>query len=297
MKQLPTELDYNNGVGVLQPGQFRISASGLADFFSNTRQWFGDNLLGEKSFSGSQATLLGTCVHFILETYAKHQSFPDHNRQELANYITKCTDPSYANYIEGSDRTRCEFQYKIMGQNAVNNYLQQNMPVCVEPFVATEILPNIFAGGSIDNLTNGQPLTDNSIESLRNTGGMCIVDYKTSSLTPSRLPDTIPFKYRLQLLEYAYVLKQEYNITTDRIRIVYVTTDDCGRISEKTVKPLIDYPSTVIVLSENILPEDMEYISGILHLIAESVHLWQTKPELRHILAHDYRLKQSETTT
>jgi len=294
-KQLKTALDYNNGTGVLKEGDFRISASGLADYFSNTRQWFGDNLMDEKSFSGNNATLRGTAVHWILETYAKTQDFGPEEKQELENYIMKCTDPEYEDYIEDSDKENVNTQYKVMGQTAVNNYLQDNMPVCVEPFVTTEILPGIHAGGSIDALNNGHPMGDNDIESLRGTGGICITDYKSSSA--KSLPDAINFKQRLQLLEYVYVLKKEYDITVDRIRIVYITTDDCGRISEKTQKPLKDYPSQVKVITENVFSHDIEYIEGILKLIADSVHRWNTVPADRYLLAQDHRLKLPENAT
>jgi len=291
-KQLMTKLDYNNGVGVLSEGDFRIGASSIADFFSNTRQWFGDNLLGEKSFIGNQATLRGTCTHFCAERFALTKTFTPEDKQEVLNYILKSTNQDYEDYIPDSDAEDATTQYAKMGSVLVNDYVIHNMPVCVEAFVASEILPGIFVGGSIDALYNGRPLSDNKIESLRNTSGMVIVDYKTSSST--RLPDSIAFKHKLQLLTYAYVLRKEYNITSDRIRIVYVTTEVVGEISPKTGKQFKSYPSEVKVLTENVTEQDFEYIEGIIHLIAESVDRWKKVPTDRYLLAKDYRLKFSE---
>lgn len=290
-KQLQTKLDYNNGTGILEPGDFRISASGIADYFSQTNTWYRDNLMGESSFNGSQATLIGSLIHFCAEQYAKQQTLTADDRQQLSNYLTKSTDQSYADHIEGTNRADAEAHYKIMGQTLINDYVATNMPCCVEPFIAHEVLPGIYVGGSVDNLTNGAQMTDNNVANISTDIPMMIVDYKSTSTKPTSLPSGINFKQRLQLLTYAFVLKKEYGITTDRIRIVYTTKDDCGRVSEKTGKPLKDYPSEVKVLTEQIVTEDYEYIESIINTIAHSVKLWNTNPELRYALAQDWRLK------
>jgi len=269
---MATDLDYYNGENEVPEGAFRISASGIARFFTETNKWWRENLLNEDGFSGSTASVLGTCVHRVAELYAIKQSLSDHDKEQIELYIDQ---ESSKNSDVDPDTVRA--QYKLMAMNLVNTYLSSNMPNEVEPFVVETIIPanehhnGIMVGGSIDAITD-----------------TIICDYKTTSLT--KLPDSIKFEYRLQLLTYAWI-KRKQGIPIDRIRIIYVSRDKPGAISEKTGKQLKSYPSQVKVLTENIFEQDFEYIEGIINLIAESVDLWYKHPELRHILAQDQRLK------
>jgi hypothetical protein len=78
------------------------------------------------------------------------------------------------------------------------------------------------------------------------------------------------------------------------MKLVYVSRDNTGRISEKTGKPMKDYPSECNIVSHQIEPEELDMMSDILNLIKESVQLWYAKPELRHILAQDFRLRDAK---
>jgi len=267
-------LSYNNGVGILKPGDFRISASGIARFYTAPTAWFRENLLGESGFISSTSSVLGTCCHYVAEIYAKTRDFTTANKQEIEDYIVAHTTPGYDLYNAEVDGTIIREQYKIMAQNLVTTYLAYNMPVQVEPFVTEEILPGIFVGGSIDNVSPGM-----------------IVDYKTTST--SKIPDSIKFEYKLQLLTYAWILRKQ-GTPIDRIRIVYISREVVGEISPKTGKQFKSYPSEVKVLTENVTEQDFEYIEGIIHLIAESVDRWKKVPTDRYLLAKDYRLKFSD---
>jgi len=262
-------LDYNNGEHIVPDGAFRISPSGIARFFTAPTAWWRENLLGEAGFEGSTASVLGTCVHYCAERYALTGTLSDEDKQHIEDYIDQ---ESAKNSEVDPDIIRTQF--KIMATNLINEYLIYNHPQEVEPFVVETILPNIMVGGSIDNITNN-----------------IIVDYKTSSLT--KLPDTIKFEYRLQLLTYAWI-KRKQGTPIDRIRIVYVSRDKPGKISDKTGKQLKSYPSQVKVLTENVTQEDFDYIEGIINLIAHSVQLWNEQPELRYALAKDWRLHPSQ---
>ena len=77
----------------------------------------------------------------------------------------------------------------------------------------------------------------------------------------------------------------------DYLTLVYVTRANTGRVSEKTGKPLQDYPSECHLLTESVTPESQTIIEGLVHLIAESVQLFQSNPEYRHLLMQDYRYK------
>jgi len=283
--KLLTALDYNNGENVIKPNQFRISASGISRFFTNTNQWWRENFLNESGFISSTASVLGTCVHYCAECYAKNKTISKENQLEINNYILKHTEPAYEDYNEEISLEVIESQYKVMAMNLINNELQSHMPSLVEPFIAHEVLPNIFVGGSIDAL-EGVILDDNG--NFKQIGPALINDYKTTSLTPARIPKVLKYEYKLQLLTYAWVLKQK-GITVDRIKNTYITRQDINRIG-KTGRPLKDYPSEIITIIENITDESIEYIDGIIRVIASSVDHWDKYPEHRYLLAQDWRL-------
>ena len=298
LKQLPTKLDYENGIGVVPEGTFRISASGIGNYFTYTNSWFRENLLGESGFTGNSSSVNGTLVHFVLEQFAKNQSISDDDKQEISNYILKHTNREYADYNPDVELDYINSQYKPMAEAIVNDYLQSNMPTHVEPFVTHEVLPNIVVGGSIDNLTLQNPKYNGEriFENLISTSGGTIVDYKTFGRTSGYLPkdtDPMDFKYRLQLLTYAWVLRQK-GITIDRIRLVYVSKHEVDRYGKPDKKgapnKLKDYPSTVAVQTAQITEEDFKYIEGIITLIAHAVQTWNEHPELRYLLAQDARL-------
>jgi hypothetical protein len=45
------------------------------------------------------------------------------------------------------------------------------------------------------------------------------------------------------------------------------------------------------VLTEAVTPQWMEVIESTVNIITDSVTAWKQKPELRYLLAQDYRLK------
>ena len=294
MKTLPTKLDYDNGeTHGIPDDAIRINASGISRFFSHTTQWYREKMLGESGFTGNSASVNGTLVHYIAEQFARNNTITQDDKDEIAKYILKHTNSEYKDYNPDIDINYIEDNYKIMAETLVNDYLLENPPSRVEDFVAMEILPNIYVGGSIDNLTGGSITSceDGKITVEANPQAAMICDYKTTSMRPGNLKGkSISWSHKLQLLTYAWILTQQGQ-PVDRIRIIYITSNDVNRISEKTGKPLQAYPSTIVTLTEQITESDLEMVGDIIHLIAESVQLWKTKPELHHILAQDMRLK------
>ena len=92
-------------------------------------------------------------------------------------------------------------------------------------------------------------------------------------------------------MTYAWLYKQ-LGHQVNYIKLVYITRNETGRFSEKTGKPLQDYPSQVYTVQEPVTQANLDLIESCIKLIAESVQCWQQHPELRHILAQDYRLKE-----
>lgn len=256
---------YNPGTGIIPEGDFRISASQVSRYFDSTTSWFREFLLGEEGFTGNTATELGTCVHAAAEMFVREGTI--HN-DAIEEYIE--------NLGNDIDKRFIMSQYPGMASTLLAMYLEQNMPEKTELFLAKEIIPNIWAGGSIDNLTK---LPD---------GTYAIVDYKTTSSKTA--PTKVARSYWFQQCLYVW-LARHHGYQVNSFRLVYITTNELNRVSEKTGKPLKDYPSTVAVLEHLVTDTDIEIIENTVNLIAESVKAWKEQPEIRHLLAQDYRLK------
>lgn len=265
MNKPKTALDYNTGQNQLPEGAFRISASQFNKFMDRPWDWYRENILGEEGFTGSTASVLGSCVHFIAECVGRGEH-PD--RKEIEQYI--------ANYEDHPD-VDCDdvrANYEQMATTLVNDYILKNMPSNVEDFVSYDLGNNFYPSGSCDAVYQRS----------------CIVDYKTYNSKTE--PKSIPMYYKYQLLIYAYIYtKMGYGI--DRIRLVYVSKPIDGRyISEKTGKECGKiHPPKVTVLTESIEQSDLDFIESVLNLCKETVEASRKHPELTHLLFRDMRLK------
>ncbi len=260
-----SEIDYfsYNVNSTVPKDAFRISPSQISRFFDNTSDWYREFLLGEEGFTGNTATALGNCVHAAAEMYVREGVI---HYDQIEAYITGLDSEHDKHFIRS--------QYNGMIDTLLSNYLSKVSPSDAEVFEACEILPGIYAAGTIDAIV-----------------GDTIVDYKTTSSKspPSKMSRT----YWFQQMTYAYVARKNGR-KINRVKLVYVTTNDMNRVSEKTGKRLQDYPSVVKEITHEITDLDMEIIHNTLHLIAESVQLWNTNEDLRHILCQDMRLKPKE---
>lgn len=253
--------EYNTGKDITGDA-FRISASQVSNFLDNTNSWYREHLLGEGGFEGNTGSNLGTCVHGAIEMYI-NEGVVDWDI--VHNYIDSITDPEV-------DINLIHEQVEPM-VNAALTYVDNYIPpkVETEKFVFHELIPNYGAGGSIDVLV-----------------GDTIIDWKTTS---QKSPITkFSRNYWFQQLTYAYVLKQQ-GINVRYIKLVYITRNETGRVSEKTGKALKDYPSQIYEVVEEVTDEALEIVGNTLKLIAESVKTFNEHPELRHLLAQDWRLK------
>ena len=104
-----------------------------------------------------------------------------------------------------------------------------------------------------------------------------VVDFKTVSTKPNE--SVIPFGYKIQLLSYAYALRQQgYEI--NRIRLVY------------GVKPTKTIPARCIVVTEEIDYLADKLIDDTLKLIGESVLTVKNNPQLAYLIFKSMDLKQ-----
>lgn len=251
--------EYNEG-GDLTAGKFRINASQVSNFFDRTSQWYREKMLGEDGFTGNTASHLGTIVHAGIEMYV---NTGDVDWEAIEAHIDTITDPEVETWV-------IREQYETMISTALS-FVENNMPNEVEKFVFHDLLPGIGAGGSIDALR-----------------GDTIMDWKTTGSKTA--PTRFSRNYWFQQMTYAWVLKQQ-GVDIRFLKLVYITRNVIGGLSEKTGKPLKDYPSVCSVVTEEVTDEGLELIGSCLHLIAESVQAWKDHPELHHLLAQDSRLK------
>lgn len=249
--------DYYDGSDVLTADHgssdyVRISPSSVANYFSSTRQWFGETLMGEPGFEGSDSTVLGTIVHFFSELASKGIRIPD-PATTVAEYLASQTI---------DDRAEIESLWKDMANTMIAGCITGHVkPVLTEQFIYHRLLPGIYAAGTIDALI---PLGN---------GTYSVRDYKTASSKPTG----IPFHYRMQAHTYAYILTQ-MGYTISQIELQYVT------------RPTKTLPCRHFPFVEPFTTEDYDRIHGQLQLIAHAIRHWHDHPEHRYLLAQDFRL-------
>lgn len=250
--------DYYDGADKLtadhgSSSYFKISPSQAANFFSSTRQWYGENLLDEPGFEGSDSTILGTIVHYFAEQ---------------ASLKIRPTDPDklVSDYLDSqsvTDRSDILSLWRDMSNTLIQGCIHgQRPPIATELFMFHKLLPGIYVAGTTD-----------AIIDLGN-GSVSIRDYKTASTKPSG----IPYNYRLQAHIYAF-LATKAGYTVSQIELQYVT------------RPTKTLPCRHFEFIEPFTPDDLQKVEGQLKLIAHSVQTWQQQPELRYLLAQDYRLR------
>jgi len=246
--------------------KFKISPSSFSKFIQTPHDWYRNEVLGEKSFTHSTSTVIGTIVHYCAEMVTKEQMVDTVAINEYIDMLDIHDDYDPAVVRE---------QYIQMAECLVNDYVLDRGFLEAETQHVTEVVPGYYAGGTLDRL-----------EGTKND--CMVVDYK--SYSSKTKPKVIPIYYKYQLLVYANILKQNgYNPT--RIRLVYINRFINGGTSEKTGKPLKSYPPEVTVLTEVLEDSDFDFIEGLLKLCVDSIKATEKHPELTHIIWHDPRLK------
>ena len=254
---------YNNGSDTLtadfgSTAYIKISPSSAADFYSRTRKWYGELLMGEPGFEGSDATVLGNIVHYVAELAGSK------NLRPLDDDVS-----AYLNTQQLENRAEIELIWKDMATTLLEGCIRgRALPVFTEHFLHYRLRDNIYVAGTCDAL---MPIGN---------GTYSVRDYKTAATKPAG----IPFNYRLQAHIYAFLYVQlGYKIS--QIELQYV------------VRPTKTLPSRHFSFIEPFTDEDYLKVHNALHLMADSLALWNSAPELRYILAQDYTLRQAAPPT
>ena len=249
---------YNSGSDVLtndfgSTAYIKISPSSAANFYTNTRKWYGELLLKEPVFEGSDSTVLGNIIHYVAEL--------------AGNKKLKAIDSEITAYLDSQqleNRAEIELIWKDMATTLLEGCINgRAFPVFTEHFLYHKLRDNIYVAGTCDAL---MPIGN---------GTYSVRDYKTAATKPTG----IPFNYRLQAHIYAFLYTQQgYKIS--QIELQYV------------VRPTKTLPSRHFSFIEPFTDEDYLKVHNALHLMADSLVLWGSTPELRYILAQDYNLRQ-----
>lgn len=236
-----------------------ISPSQIDKFFQYPRNWYEENMLGNKpSFQGSTSTVTGTICHYIYEqnTLGKEVTREWINKQ-LDDYLLIKPNPDV-------DADKVKIDYPVVASAVMNEYVipankKGGLIECEKPIVA-KVMDGIYIAGTCDRIE-----------------GDCVVDYKTVSTKPN--DQVIPFGYKIQMLTYAYALRQlGYEI--NRIRLVY------------GVKPTKTIPARCVVVTESIDYVAEKLVSDTLKLIGESVLTVKEHPELAYLIFKSMDLKE-----
>jgi len=260
-------LAYDDNTSKMPEGyKFKISPSQFATFIDYPFNWFRTQVLKEVQFTHNTSSVIGTIVHYCAEMVATKQQV---DMKAIEEYI----DSWEVN--ENYDPRDVRAHWQEMAERLVNDYVLNREFLLLEEFAYAEVKDGYFIGGKLDA---GEGTKED----------LLITDYKTYSSKTK--PKAIPAYYRYQLLTLAALwTRKGYNVT--RIRLVYVNRHIEGDISEKTGKQLKSYPSEVTVLTETLVPADMEFINSLLELCVDSCEATIKHPELTHVIWHDNRLK------
>lgn len=238
-----------------------ISPSQIDKFFQYPKTWYEENMKDKhSSFQGTTATVTGTICHYIYEqeTLGKHPT-RDWINEQLDLYLKVKPNPDV-------DANKVKTDYPLVASVVMNDYViphnKQGGLIECEKQVVAKVMDGIYVAGTCDRIE-----------------GDCIVDYKTVTTKPNE--NVIPFGYKIQMLTYAFAMRQlGYEI--NRIRLVY------------GVKPTKTIPARCIVVTESIDYIADKLVNDTLRLIGDSILTVKEHPELAYLIFKSMDLKENK---
>lgn len=264
---------FANKQSRLEDGTVRISPSQISRFFDETWKWYRSEVLKEEgyTFEGNKASYIGDLVHAYAESIVLHKGLDDIDNvvEQFRNYMQELgIDPDeIENMISTSEPMK-----DLVYDKLVNRGLH-----------TLEFIPEMH----IRQKLNDYATLAGTIDLYDKTRGI-IVDFKTYK-PAKKIPDTPNRGYYFQMLAYTWLL-QKQGMSVNQVEWWYITKPELNRVGKRG-RRLDDYPSILGVSTLVPTKEDLELIDNTIKLIGESVEAFKTKPEIRHLLAQDYRLK------
>lgn len=214
-----------------------ISPSGLRNFISNRGEWYGNTILKEKSFTGNEASTLGSMLHLYAQEYYEGTLNQDNT---LADWKIKQIAKDYPNAIKEFERIYPFFKEVYLDNSTKPNYC--------EKYLEYDLTPNIKLAGSMDAI-------------VQENGKWIILDYKSTSKTFKDLES-----YFLQLSVYSLLVELTMGIKIHSIRVVGIITTKEPKIIIVEDKPNVDYVKQLlndVVYSIQLVKDNPELISLI----------------------------------
>lgn len=218
-------------------GNYVISPSGLRNFIANRGSWYNDTILKEKSFTGNEASTLGSILHLYAQEYYEGTLNKDNT---LADWKIKQIAKDHPNAIKEFERI-----YPFFKEVYLDNSIK---PDYCEKYLEYDLTPNIKLAGSMDAI-------------VQENGKWIILDYKSTSKTFKDLES-----YFLQLSIYSLLVELTMGIKIDLIRVVGIITTKETKIIIVEDKPNVDYVKQLlndVVYSIQLVKDNPELISLI----------------------------------
>lgn len=258
-------LAYADKSSLIPENKILFSATDLNLYFDASYLFFRDKILKEREFKNYESTALGTLVHYNISQQHLEQPIDSKEVEDFLNSVRDTVNIQWVRdkYIEMTVPVR---EY-INGESL-------NKPDDIEKNYIYQLTENVYVGGTLDCRY-----------------GDTIIDYKTTSNKSIKSEQPLDFKYKNQLLVYAW-LCLKHGIEVNAIQNTYITIPETNRFSDTTGRRLQDYPTRIIPIKEYLRPEDIETIESKLYLIAESIEYVLKHKDSLYLFAKDRRLKE-----
>lgn len=254
------------GVQIPEDCKVKISPSQISKFFELPKAWYEENVLKQDKnttfYKDDNGRILGTTLHYIYEQVVN-------NKEVTREIIDKIID----DYLDSdssiiADRDLLKSIYPVMAEATVNDFIipNKNNITQTEKSLILKLDEGIYLGGTVDR-----------IDKCPN-GDLIIVDYKNVESKPTNL-DKITFKYKIQLLAYAYLYDKLTLERPNKISVVY------------SVRPTKTLPARCFVITETIYDSDWKMIKDTLDLIVGSIKICWKQPELVPFMFKSMALK------
>lgn len=249
-----------------------ISPSQASKFNDNIFECIQNIVLKQITFKGNTSTLLGNCVHRVAELYYHYKGDSKlthkHAMDEIPTYVRNVVIPDDVEI----DKNFILEQFPPMMETMLKYLTEYGIPDESEVTLSLDLGDDIVLRGTYDAKQ-----------------GTTLIDYKTTSVKnpQSKIPDY----YHLQMLLYAYLLKQNGK-TVSNLRLVWITQQEVNRISEKTGKLMKDYPSQFVVVNEKVTDEDLVEIEEFLQSMKNTLVLLNANKALAQAFGKHFELKQ-----
>ena len=245
-------LEYNN---IKIDGKVRISPSSIYGLFDNPAKWYKSTILGQKD-PINENLVIGTMIHSRIEDFYNGNEVDTDKEFDYLQQFVRLPEINEWNIGEVIHHTWKAVEEFLKSETKKPDSMEQSL--IYEPISN----PDVFIGGTYDYLI-----------------GDTIGDYKTCTT----LPKAISSHHKLQVLLYAWMLRQQGKVVNN-IEITYISKWKAGTISPKTKNVIGSKKPEVIVIKEQIKEEDISFILDQVKNLGRRISMCKEDPSLVDVL-------------